>query len=455
MKTVRVAEVMGNSKFSGFHMTIFFWCAFSIICDGYDLNMYGVVLPTLMAEWSLTSVEAGAMGSYALFGMMVGAFLFAPLADMIGRKKVLILCLTLFSAVTFLIAFSPNPTVFSVLRFIAGLGLGGLMPNVIAMMTEYSPKSKRNILVATMYSGYAIGGIIASLIGIYLIPTMGWNLLFILGGLPLLAIPIMIKKMPESLNYYVQKEDFKTLAAIMNKVDPTGNYHETDRYVLDSETEQQSKETATKIPVQRLFEDKRARSTFMFWVSCFSCLIMVYGLNTWLPKLMMQAGYPLGSSLTFMLVLNFGSIVGSVVGGWLADRIGAKKVLLMFYALGALCFILLGFKADTLILYFLIAIGGACSIGTQNLANPYIAEYYPKNMRATGIGWSLGIGRIGGILGPTLVGYLVAMNLPFQMNFLAFAIPCLFGALAIFLVQEKYSSYDRLVETKQLKESVS
>ncbi|WP_042347266.1 MFS transporter [Bacillus massiliigorillae] len=440
MKSINASEVMAKSKFSRIHLTVFIWCAFGIIFDGYDLNMYGVVLPSLMKEWNLTAIQAGIIGSYALLGMMLGAFFFAPLADKLGRKKVLLICILIFSISTVLAGFSSGPTQFSILRFIAGFGLGGLMPNVIALMTEYSPKSIRGVLVATMYCGYAIGGILVSLMGIYILPEFGWRILFWSAAVPLVFLPFFVKFMPESMSFYILRKQNAKLSDILNEVDPGKNYKESDEFQFEEE-----KARAKGFPVKKLFENKRARSTFMFWLACFSCLIMVYGLNTWLPKLMMQAGYPLGSSLSFMLVLNIGSIIGSIFGGLLADRIGSKKVLLWFFIMGAICFVMLGFKTNLLFLYILIFVGGACTIGTQNIANPYIAEYYPKEMRSTGIGWALGMGRIGALLAPTLGGILLSKNLPLQMNFLAFCIPCVLGVLAILLIQNKYGSFDKKV----------
>jgi AAHS family benzoate transporter-like MFS transporter len=438
MRSINPSEVMIHSKFGRFHLMVLFWCAFCIIFDGYDLTMYGVVLPVLMNEWNLTPIQAGAIGSYALFGMMFGAFIFSPLADKIGRKKVLVICIAIFSLMTILTVFSKGPIEFGILRFIAGLGLGGCLPNVISLMTEYSPKPIRALLVAIMYCGYSVGGIMVTFFGMYIMPEFGWRPLFWIGGIPLLFLPFFIKYFPESIGFYVLRKQKTKLCTILNKVDPGGKYGIEDEFRLEEE-----KSGDKRSPVKKLFEDKRALSTVMFWISCFCCLLLVYGLNTWLPKLMLTAGYGLGSSLSFMLTLNIGAILGSVIGGWMADKVGSKKVLIVFYLIGALCFVCLGFNTNVIFLYFLIGIGGACSIGTQNIANPYITEYYPKEIRATGIGWALGAGRIGGILGPTLGGVLLSLNLPIKVNFLVFAIPCILGAIAIFILQDKFGSFDQ------------
>ncbi|OLN21726.1 MFS transporter [Domibacillus antri] len=430
---------MAQSKFNRFHLLVFLWCVYAIAFDGYDIAMYGVGLPLMMEDFGLTAVEAGAVGSYTLIGMMVGAFVFGPLADMIGRKKVLAICMFLFSVFTLLAGLAPSITVFTIMRFIAALGMGGLMPNVISLMTEYSPKKNRALIVATMYCGYSIGGILASLIGMYIMEGFGWRVLYWIGIIPLFTLPFFMKKFPESLSYYIVRNQGEQLASILNKVDPTGNYKATDDYEFAS-----AKENAKGSPVKKLFQQNRMISTFAFWTAVFCCLLMVYGLNTWLPKIMQASGYGLTSSLSFTLVLCVGQIGGSLFGGYLVDRIGHRKVLVSMYFIGAVTFVALSMTSNLMLLYILIAIGGACTVGTQNLANPYISEFYPKEVRATGMGIALGFGRIGAILAPILVGFLLAANLEPQNAFMAFAVPSILGGIALLFIQEKYGSFDKL-----------
>nr|WP_233129859.1 aromatic acid/H+ symport family MFS transporter [Domibacillus epiphyticus] len=439
MRKVNAADVMAQSKFNRFHLLVFLWCVFAIAFDGYDIAMYGVGLPIMMEDFGLTAVEAGAVGSYTLIGMMVGAFVFGPLADIVGRKKVLAICMFLFSVFTLLAGLAPTITIFTIMRFIAALGMGGLMPNVISLMTEYSPKKNRALIVATMYCGYSIGGILASLIGMFVMEEFGWRILYWIGIIPLFTLPFFMKKFPESLSYYIVRNKGEQLATILNQVDPGGNYQATDDYEFAS-----AKESAKGFPVKKLFAQNRMISTFAFWTAVFSCLLMVYGLNTWLPKIMQASGYGLTSSLSFNLILSVGQIGGSLLGGYLVDRIGHRKVLVAMYFIGAVTFVALSMTSNLLLLYILIAIGGACTVGTQNLANPYISEFYPKEVRATGIGIALGFGRIGAILAPVLVGLLLAANLAPQNAFMAFAVPSVLGGIALLFVQEKYGSFDKL-----------
>ena len=185
------------------------------------------------------------------------------------------------------------------------------------------------------------------------------------------------------------------------------------------------------VPLFDLFKQGRTVGTFLIWLSFFCCLLMVYALGSWLPKLMANAGYSLGSSLSFLLMLNFGGVVGAIAGGWLGDRFSLPKVVLAFFALGTASIGLLGFNSPMFVLYLLIAIAGATTIGTQILLYAHTAQFYPLAIRSTGLGWASGIGRTGAIVGPLLGGGLLAAALPLKMNFLVFAVPGLIAAVAM------------------------
>ena len=193
MRSVDVNQVVDDAKFTPFHMNVLFWCMLVIIFDGYDLVIYGVAMKGLVAQWGLSAKEAGFLGSVALFGMMIGAMALGSLADRYGRKKMIALCLVLFSLFTFLCGFAQNPTQFAIMRFIAGVGIGGAMPNLVAMMAEYSPKRMRSTMVSLMFSGYAIGGMLSAGLGIMIVPSMGWEWMFYLGIIPLFLLPLIWK----------------------------------------------------------------------------------------------------------------------------------------------------------------------------------------------------------------------------------------------------------------------
>jgi len=430
MRNIDVNDVVDNATFNKFHWKVLFWCTLIIIFDGYDLVIYGVVLPLLMDQWGLNPYVAGLLGSSALFGMMFGAMSFGMLSDKLGRKKTIIMCVVLFSVTTVINGFATTPWEFGILRFIAGLGIGGVMPNVVSLMSEYSPKKSRSTLVALMFSGYAVGGMMSAGLGIWIVPNFGWEIMFYLAIVPMLMLPFMLKYLPESVAFLMAQKREGEARSILQRVAPDRNITERDVLIVPPTTE-------SKAPVLELFRDGRAMSTMMFWTAFFCCLLMVYALGSWLPKLMSSAGYALSSSLMFLMVLNVGAIVGAVGGGWLADRFSLRSVLVSFFLLGASSLILLGYESPMWFLYTLMGIAGATTIGSQILLYAYVAQYYPTSIRSTGLGWASGIGRNGAIVGPMLGGTLLAMALPHQMNFLALAIPGAIATLAIALVDVK------------------
>ncbi|MBT2728306.1 MFS transporter [Bacillus sp. ISL-75] len=432
MATINSTEIIANSKFNRFHLGLLLWSFFIISFDGYDLVVYGTVVPTLIEKWNLSPVEAGAIGTYGLFGMMFGAILFGTLADRIGRKNVIAITLVLFSFFTFLCGFAETPTVFSTFRFLAGLGLGGIMPNVIALLTDYAPKTMRSMIVSIVLCGYSIGGILAPLLGIFLMPKFGWESIFWFAGLPLLLVPFMYKQLPETASYLIRTGKKEKLISALTKVSPGSKFNKHDEIV-------EIKLEETKVPIIGLFKEKRALSTVMFWIAFFSCLLMVYGLNTWLPKLMIEAGYGLNSSLTFLITLQGGAIIGTLIIGRLCDKYGSKKMLIPMYASGAVALTLLGFGGSSFLIYLLVAIAGAATIGAQNIVQAYVSQYYPPNIRSTALGMASGIGRMGGMLGPLLGGFLLSVSLPIHLNFIAFAIPGLIAAAALAIIPVRHA----------------
>lgn len=432
MQKVQVEAAIDNSRFNKFHLLVFLWCFFAIAFDGFDIALYGIGLPHMMEDFGLSAAEGGAIGSYALAGMMLGTFVLGSFSDILGRKRILVICLVLISVFNMLAGFAANATMFTVFRFIASMGMGGLMPVVISFMSEYSPKKNRAMTVAAMYCGYSIGAIIASVTAIYLLESLGWRFMYWLGALPLVALPLLVRQFPESISYHLPRGRKDKVAEILNRADPGGNYRETDDFVYTAADKEKR-----SLPVGRLFTDSRAITTIAFWLMVFSCLMMIYGLNTWLPTIMQESGFNVASSMSFILILAVGQIFGSLTGGYMVDRIGHKNVLLTMYLTGALCFVALSLTSQPILLYILIAIGGACTGGTQNLVNPYISAFYPSDIRGTGLSMAVGIGRLGSITAPILIGFVLMTNISPQTAFMAFAIPSLAGGTALLFVRER------------------
>ncbi|SCU76272.1 Benzoate transport protein [Cupriavidus necator] len=434
MRQVDIHKLADEARFNGFHGLVLFWCALIIVFDGYDLAVAGIALPSIMKDMGVNSTSAGFMVSSALFGMMVGAIFLGTIADRIGRRRAIAICVGLFSVFTAAAGFTSDPVAFSVTRFLAGLGIGGVMPNVVAQMTEYSPKRIRSTMVTLMFSGYAVGGMLAAVLGKGLIETYGWQSVFVAAGLPVLLIPLILKWLPESMPFLIKSGRIDELKQTVSRLEPNYRPQANDRFALPAE------DKADDAPIRHLFHEGRGFSTVMFWVAFFMCLFMVYALSSWLAKLMANAGYSLGSALTFVLVLNFGAIAGAVGGGWLADRFQIKRVLVVFFALAAVSISMLGYKVPTAVLYLLVGMAGATTIGTQILAYAYVGQFYPMAVRSTGIGWASGVGRSGAILAPIVIGTLVGLSLPLQQNFIAIAVPAVIALAAIALVDHRRSA---------------
>jgi MFS transporter, AAHS family, benzoate transport protein len=289
-------------------------------------------------------------------------------------------------------------------------------------------------MVTLMFSGYAVGGMLAALLGKGLIEAYGWSSVFLAAGAPVVLIPFVLKSLPESMPFLVRQNRVAELKSILVRMEPGYQAGAGDHYTLPAH------DKAEGAPIGKLFQDGRGFSTVMFWVAFFMCLFMVYALSSWLAKLMAGAGYSLGSALNFVLMLNFGAVIGAIGGGWLADRFHIKHVLVGMYALAAVSITLLGYKVSTEVLYLLVGLAGASTIGTQIVTYAYAGQFYPAAVRSTGIGWASGVGRSGAILAPIVIGTLVGMALPLEQNFVAIAIPAVIATIAVSLIRHGRSA---------------
>ncbi|MGW3949396.1 MFS transporter [Streptomyces sp. NPDC004752] len=400
-------------------------CWFAIIVDGYDLIVYGTTVPALLSgSWALTTGQAGQIGSAALVGMMIGALLAGVFTERVGRRRLMLGCIAWFSVATALSALAPSVELFALTRLVAGVGLGGVMPTAIALTLEYARPERRSTANAVMFSGYSIGGVLASLNAIWFLQTAGWRVMFWIGALLGAVLLVVVwAALPESVTFLLgrgRRAEAEALAA---------------RYGMPlPEPVQDERERAG---VRALFERGYAMSTVLFWLVTALGLLLVYGLNTWLAQIMREAGYPLGSSLAFLLALNAGPILCTPLLGVLADRIGSRTVITGMFTTAAAAIALLMIRLPTPALLGLVTIAGACTIGTQTLLTAYIGSFYPKQLSATGLGWALGIGRVGGIVGPVYGGAILTTGWGLHADFLSFALPALLAAVLITLVRRQ------------------
>lgn len=407
-------------------------CWAAVALDGFDLVVLGTVTPALLEyeAWGLTAPQVGVIASYGLVGMMIGALGIGTLADLIGRRWAILISVVTFSVFTALLAFAPSPAVFGTLRFLAGLGLGGLIPTAATLVSEYSPARRGGSSITFMMTGYHVGGVLTALLAIPVLPTLGWRAMFVIGALPaLVLVPLMLRNLPESPGFLVargRRAEAEGLAA---------------RYGIDLEPEAvevqregRAAEGGRFGAIRTLFSGGYALGTMAFAVASFMGLLLVYGLNQWLPTIMREAGYELGAALAFLLVLNVGAVIGLLFAGPVADRVGPKPATVVWFALAAVFLFLLSVRMPFPLTYVAVTMAGVWVFSAQVLLYAYVSRHYPTSGRGTALGWAAGVGRVGAICGPLFGGYLLGAGLAVPWGFYAFAVVGLLGAVFIGLV---------------------
>ncbi|MFI1389122.1 MFS transporter [Streptomyces griseoaurantiacus] len=433
MTTVPSAPTKQRARITVSHTSaaIMLICGATLLFEGYDVYVFGVAVPSLLQDsgWQLSPEYVGVIGSAAVFGMLVGAFAAGTFTDILGRRRVYLATVATFSLGMLLCAVAPNPEFLLVSRVIVGIGSGGFLPTALSVVVEFSPAGKKNFNVALALAGIGIGGILCALLGIWMLPVFGYRSLFWIGAIPLFTLlPLIMARMPESVAFLVSKGRIDQareqvtrfrLPVTLDEVE-TGSAHQEDHRgsrALDA--------------TLALFGRAHIRATVVFWLSTSLCLLLLFGTNTWLPSLMMKAGYGINSALSFLVFLNIGAVVGSLIGSAVADRTGPKPVVLVGFAGAAVALCALALQPPTVLVYALVLLVGAGGAGTQNLINSYMATYYPPSSRGSGLGLALAFGRLGGIVGPIYGGFILASGASTATGFLAFTIP---PALAICVV---------------------
>ncbi|MFJ4192536.1 MFS transporter [Pseudomonas sp. NPDC089534] len=407
-------------------------CFLTIVADGYDLIVYGATVPSLMAEpgWNMTPAVAGMIGGWTLAGLMVGFLVSGWLTDRLGRRNLIMVGVLWFSVGSALCATAQSPQMLGVFRFFSGIGLGGVVPCAVALTIEYAPRQRRQLYNGLMLTGYSVGGIVSALAALALLPEHSWRTLYALGGLYVLVLPVMYFLLPESVNYLVSRgrlDEARTLG---------------QRYAIDVDRLLQEQAAQHRpqpvmqgsIGYRLLFSGMFRGAAILFIFGMFCTQLIIYGLNTWLPHLMREAGYPLGSSLQFLLVLQLGAVIGTLAGAVFADRVGSKKVVVPYYLIGAVSLLALSQKPDVAWLMLAVFGAGLGTIGASTLMYGFLAAYFPTTCRGAAVGAALGIGRAGAILGPMIGGWIVGAHLDHQWNFYAFALPAVLAALFASLI---------------------
>jgi len=400
---VDVADFIEAQPVGGFQIRLLLTCAAVLFLDGFDTQAIGYVAPALAKEWGLTKGALGPVFSAGLFGLMIGALIFGPLADRIGRKKIIILSTLAFGIGTLATAFIQDVNTLLAIRFLTGLGLGGAMPNAVAMTSEFSPHRRRATMVMIMFCGFSVGAALGGLLAAALIPQFGWRSVFVVGGIaPLLLVPVLALRLPESVRFLaLTGRAHVRVAELLGLISPKTAFAPGTQFIVHEPE-------LTGIPVLHLFRDKRTLVTLLLWVVFFMSLLDLYFLSNWLPTVLNDLGASVSEAAAIGSMLQVGGVVGTFALGSIIDRFSFRALALVYFmavfAVGAIG--QLGHSVALVTLAIFAA--GFCIVGGQIAANALAATYYPTAVRATGVGWALGIGRVGSIVGPLVGGALLS-----------------------------------------------
>ncbi|MBA5688943.1 MFS transporter [Rugamonas apoptosis] len=428
---IDIPALIDRNQVGGFQLRVLLLCGLCILMDGFDVQAMGYVAPAIIQEWHVSKAALGPVFGAGLLGMLVGSLAFSVLADKIGRRPVLIGATLFFSVCMLVTPWATTLEQLQVLRFITGLGLGAIMPNVMALAGEYSPARKRVTLMMLVSCGFTVGAVVGGLVSAALIPAFGWRAVFYIGGLaPLVIALLMLPLLPESMQFLVLRgRRTDKVAQWLRAIDPTVVAGAGSRYLVQEAPQKGGS-------VLALFREGRAWTTTLLWLVNFLNLLNLYFLSNWLPTIIKGAGLSTSMAVLAGTVLPIGGTIGTLVMGQLIDRSSFRRVLIPCFLVAAVAIVLIGRpEASLLFLFASILVAGFCIVGGQPAVNALAGSYYPTTLRSTGIGWSLGVGRIGSIIGPVLGGELIRMNWPNSTIFAVAAVPALLSAIMLWLME--------------------
>lgn len=431
MAAVDVSEVVDRSPLGRMQVMVLLLAGITVVLDGLDIQAVAFAAPKIAAELGMERAALGPVFSAGLLGMAAGSLLMGPIADRFGRRLAILLSVAAFGSFTFMTAFADSFRELMLFRFLTGLGLGGALPSLVVLVGEYSPKRIRAITTGAVLAGVPAGGLIGGLLATWAIPRFGWPSIFFIGGaLPLLLLPLLWTQLPESIRFMVSRgqADDDKVRRILGRIDPGVKFDAG--VALDSAG---THTVPQGVPITRLFTDGMARNTLLLWSAFFTNLMGIYFLFSWIPTLLVDAGYSLTRATTAAVVFNFGGLFGLVGLGWIVSRFGVpiRYVIAVALLIGSINVALVGALAAHLALMLgAVFVAGIFVLGTQGQLFNLGTTLYPTEIRATGLGTAVGIGRLGSVLGPLLGGVLILTGLGVSTYFAFFGALLFVGAVA-------------------------
>ncbi|MFI9381943.1 MFS transporter [Kutzneria sp. NPDC052558] len=421
-----VESVFADAPIRPFHLSVLALSFLIVLIDGFDTQAVALVAPDIARQWHTPPAAFGVVFSTALIGAVIGAALFTIAADRFGRKIPLIIAVGLFGLVSLLTPLTWSLESLTAARFVTGLGLGGAWPILLATVSDYGPSRSRTLTTGLATCGFPVGATCAGLFTPLLLGPLGWQGVFVVGGiLPLVLIPVIALVLPESARFLIARDRRAALDRVMRRVGREDLVGQPLR----------ARPVPRRLPVSGLFTEGRTAGTLLLWLTLFFSLLLAYFLNSWITTVARANGFDAGTAILGAAALNLGGVLGVVLlGPWLGRRRRPAATIGVCYVLGAVFVTLIGqVHASGPLLLAVILVAGVFTIGAQLCTMPMIASFYRVEERATGFGWSMGVGRAGGIIGPALGGVLVAAGFTMSSLFFVGGLFALGASVAIVL----------------------
>lgn len=406
-----------------------FICFLLQTIDGFDVLAMAFAAPALAEDWSLSADRLGIVFSAGVLGMTLGAMFLAPLTDKFGRRTIIFCAVLVMGFSMLATAWAANLSVMVVLRVITGLAIGAMMASLTSLVSEFFPDAMRNMAVGILLSGYPLGAMIGGFIAAPIIPQYGWEGVFVCGGIMTLAmVPLVLMWVPESLHFLLRRRPSGALMKVNKVLRRLGSELLSELPRADAEPE--------PAHVSSLLTDARRKSTLQLWSSFFLCFGTLYFLLSWIPKLLVDSGLPLSQAIYAGIAFNIGGALGNIAIGWTSTRLGLQKTILYFHVVAALGMILFAFlPLGIAALLFLTTVIGLFQQGGFVGFYMVAARLYPADIRTTGVGWGIGLGRFGAVIAPYLAGLLIASGWGVEALFTAFSLPLLIGGWVAYSIR--------------------
>lgn len=423
---VDAGRIIDEASFRGFHLRTLVIVVAIMVLEGVDIQCISFVAPAIISDWKVEPAAFGIVFSAGLIGALIGAAFFGPLGDRFGRKPIIIVNIILFAIGVTVTPLAWDVTSLAAIRLLTSVGLGGVTPNAIALIAEYSPTRVRAMLVAIVATSPLAGGMLGGIASRWVIPAYGWEWVFYGAGVLSLAILIPAAMLPESVRFLVASgRSERKIGALLSRLDP-GSIKGTNPRFLAAKAAKKSGN------VVDLFGSGFASLTLLLWLGVAANLFMTVLLIYWLPLLLEAQGMPAGTAIIATSVLNGAGIVGGIVLAYFVDRIGASRVIVIASAAASVAVVLIGLAAPILPLAILcVALSGFFGLGSYAGLNVIAANAYPVHIRAAGVGFAASVGKGGAAAGPFAVSLALAHDMPMPGIYVIAAAAGLISTLAI------------------------